>query len=186
VPSGTTVLDNVAGASSPQGGEVAVAGASGHLTIESAGATLALSAGTAAVGAMVDVVASLAPSGAQLAAVAADIRFDSTRLEVVEKDGAPDCTVDESIGDASQFRKEIFAAIGDSEEEDVAILRVGIASRENNEVLPDIGEALPVFRCRFQVGIESGPIVLDPSASASDPSGQEAGLSGIPGTLTVE
>jgi hypothetical protein len=182
---GNAAIGNDPRASSPAGGAVAVTGAAGDLAI-AAGATLALSTGTAAAGAMIDVVAMLSPNGAQLSAAATDIRFDSTRLTLVETQAGPQCSVDESIGENSQFHKEVFAAVRDAEEPDVRVLRVGLVSRENNEVLPDLGTALPVFRCRFMVGLQSGTIPLEHSASASDPSGLEAGLSGIPGTITVE
>jgi hypothetical protein len=186
VAAGTVAFDNIPGASSPQGAEIAAAGADGSVVIGGSGPALALGSGTAAAGAMVDVVASLSSNGAQLSAVATDIRFDSSRIEVVEEGGAPDCSVDESIGPLSFFDKEVFAAVHESDDPGVRILRVGVVSPRNNEVMPDIGTPLPVFRCRFQLGEESGSVALEHSPQASDPSGLAIGVSGSPGAIGVE
>jgi len=182
---GVTTLDNQAQASSPQGAPVNAIGADGSVTIGGTGPVLALGTGTASAGGMVDITASLSSNGAQLSAISTDIRFDSTRVEVAGG-AAPDCTVDESIGETSVFDKEIVAAVRDGDEPDVQILRVGIVSRQNNDVLPDIGTPLPVFRCRFQLGAGSGDVVLEHTADASDPSGLDVGLGSLPGTISVE
>jgi hypothetical protein len=186
VAAGSTALQNQPAASSPSGAAVAVTGASGNVAIAAAGATLALGTGTAAAGGMVDVVASLQPNGAELSAVATDIRFDPALLDVVEDGGVPDCTADDAIGAGSELRKEVFAALREADGSETRVLRVGLAARENNTPLPDSGAAVAVFRCRFMVAAGSGTIVLDHAPSGSDPSGLEVGVSGAPGTIVVE
>jgi hypothetical protein len=186
-PSGGIALSNVPSASSPQGDDVFVIGNDGRIEVEGAGATLGLSAGTAGAGATVSVSATLHARGAELSAIATDIEFDPALVTVADDGSGPDCEIDPSIGSGTVLDKEIFSIVGDAEVSGLQILRIGLVSRENNLVLPEeSSEGLGVFTCRFVVQAASGTISLQQSASGSDPSGQEVGLVGVPGTITVQ
>jgi hypothetical protein len=187
-PSSSIALSNVPDASSPQGADIPAIGNNGRIDVEAAGATLGLGAGTAGAGATVALTATLQTRGAMLSALATDIEFDPTLVTVAEGASGPDCEVDPSIGSETAFNKEVFSIVRDGGSA-MQVLRVGLASRDNNIALPEpieSSEGISAFTCRFVVQAASGTILLQQSASGSDPSGQEVGLIGIPGTITVE
>jgi hypothetical protein len=188
-PPGGIALSNIPSASSPQGDDVVVVGNAGRIDVNAAGATLGLSAGTAGAGVTVAVSATLRARGTAFSALATDIEFDPTLVTVADDGSGPDCEIDPSIGSGTMFNKEIFPLVRDGEGSGLQVLRVGLVSRDNNLALPapqEISEGLGVFTCRFVVQAASGIISLQQSASGSNPSGQEVGLVGVPGTITVQ
>jgi len=185
-PTDSIPLSNLPGASSPDGEEVAVGGNDGRIDVMAAGPTLGLSAGTAGAGMPVAVTATLQARGVTFSAVATDIEFDPTLVTVQEGEGGPDCEVAAEIGPGTDFNKEIFSIVRDVEGSAMQVLRVGLVGLDNNEGLPDVPEGAEVFTCRFVVQAASGTIPLQHSASGSDPSGQELGLVGEPGTISVQ
>jgi hypothetical protein len=187
-PSGSIALSNVPGASSPNGDDVPVDGNVGRIDVSGAGPALGLSVGTASAGATVAVTATLQARGATLSALASDIEFDPTLITVEEGEAGPDCEAAPAIGPATALNKEVFSIVRDVDGSPMQILRVGLAARDNNTELPE-GETsggIEVFTCRFVVQAASGTIPLQHSASGSDPSGQEIGLVGEPGTIMVQ
>lgn len=185
-PAGPIALSNAPDASDPLGNGLETDGFGGVLTVTGVGASLGLSAGTAATSETVTVTATLRAGGDTLSAVATDITFDPTLLSVAQLDGEPDCIADIAIGAGTALNKRTFAIERDADEPGLKILRVGLAAFSNNTALPAAGEPLPVFHCNFIVEAAGGTITLEHSADGSDPSGQQVGVRGESGTIAVQ
>jgi hypothetical protein len=187
-PTGPIALSNLPGTSSPTGEDVPADGNDGRIDVTEAGPALGLSAGTAGAGGTVAITATLLPRGATLSALSTDIEFDPTLVTVEEGEAGPDCEIAAGIGLGSEFDKQIFSIVRDVEGSEMQVLRVGLVGRDNNSELPagEGSEGIEVFTCRFVVQAASGTIPLQHSAIGSDPSGQEVGLIGEPGTIMVQ
>jgi len=137
-----------------------------------------LEAGTAAVGATVDVTATLSASDVALAALGTDIRFDADRLSAVLAGSAPDCSVDAAV---AALGKSVVTSVLPADEDGLAGVRVGVLSRTNNAALP----AGALFSCRFRVLTGGGSIALEHSPEGATPAAQPVDVFGQAGTISV-
>jgi hypothetical protein len=180
-PSSVALL-NTPEAAGPQANPVAVVGSDGRIDVVAAPPTLELGAATAAAGGTVLVTASLQARGAAIAALATDIHFVTALLSVVEVGGEPDCTLTTA---GAALDKELVAT-GLPDGAGQALLRVGLLGRDNNTALPSTG-TVALFQCRFLVQPgASGTISLEHSPEGAAPNAQPVGLTGQPGSITVQ
>jgi len=95
----------------------------------------------------------------------------------------PDCTINPAIGPESLPGKGVSTSQPPSPA-NAKILRVGVLSTENVNVIPDG----VLFTCKFQIaaGASPGAKVLDNIARASDPASVLTELGGTDGTITVQ
>ncbi|HSP97835.1 MAG TPA: hypothetical protein VL049_11400 [Candidatus Dormibacteraeota bacterium] len=175
--SGGLPLLNTPEAAGQQAQAIVVDGSDGRIDASAAPATLGLSAGTAAAGAMADITATLNPVGQDVAAVSADIRFDPTRVSV---DAEPDCTLDAAV---AALGKEIVTRPLPAEGHGTGRkgLRVGVFGRTNNTALPTGA----LFSCRFMVESSGPPVAIQLTAEGADRFAASVGLLGLPGRITV-
>ena len=174
--SGPIPLLNTPEAAGQQAQVIVVDGSDGRIDASAAPATLGLSAGTAAAGAMADITATLNPVGQDVAAVSTDIRFDPARVSVGSE---PDCTIAPA---AAALGKEIVTRpLPIQGQQGRAGLRVGVFGRTNNTALPTGA----LFSCRFKVESGGPPIPLQLTAEGAAPSAASVGLLGLPGMITV-
>jgi hypothetical protein len=160
-PASITLL-NTPEAASQQAAPVAVVGTDGRIDVSAAPATLALSAGTAA-------------TGATLAAVATDIRFDA---EGLEPDGATPCAVSAAAAAAGKTLLYTSLAV---DAQDRAGVRIGVIDRDGAAALADGA----VFTCRFRVLAASGSISLIHQPEGATPAAAPVALAGAPGAIEV-
>lgn len=182
--SGSTDLLNVSEAAGPQAQAVAVASGAGRIDIGIPPPGLGLDAGTAVamVGDTVEVTAALAARGAQVAAVASDIRFPATRLRAVTgAGGAPDCTLDPAI--AALAKRLVAGQLPSAGGQDG--IRVGVIGNANNTPLPG-GAGAAVFRCRFEVLSGGGAVALEQQAEGASPAAETVELLGQGGSIAVQ
>jgi hypothetical protein len=121
-------------------------------TVTPTGAVAAVDVGvlSGATGAIVAVPVTLATNGAQVAAVANDIEYDSTSVEVVVTSSGPDCTIDPRLAASKQLHASV-ADLGGGR----ARLRVGVIGRSNNALIAD-GR---LYSCRFRIDADIGDAV---------------------------
>lgn len=137
--------------------------------------TVGVIAGTA--GLAVDVPIILEASGAQIAAVSADIGFDSESLSVVAGGSGPDCRVDARL----MNEKEIVARVADLGD-GRGRLRVGVVGLDNNVVI----SSGRLGTCRFLVAPSaSGSLFLDNNAEAAGQQAQAIAVESIDGRIDV-
>lgn len=182
--SGSADLLNMSEAAGPQAQAVAVASGAGRIDIGIPPPGLGLDAGTAVamVGDTVEVTAALAARGAQVAAVASDIRFPATRLRAVAGGGgAPDCTLDPAI--AALGKRLVAGPLPSAGGQDG--IRVGVIGNANNTPLPGAAGAA-VFRCRFEVLSGGGDVALEQQVEGASPSAQTVELLGQGGSIAVQ
>ncbi len=183
---GAVTLDNVPRASDAASNLVPVVGADGTITVtgSTGGPAINLNSVSGAAGATVTITATLANSNQAFAATSNDIVYDSTQVNVLLKpNGKPDCTINLDIGPDSVPGKNLSTSQPTSPPA-MKILRVGVLSTENVNVIPD---GL-LFSCKFQIaaGASPGAKVLDNIARASDPASVLTELGGTDGTITVQ
>jgi len=136
----------------------------------------------AGAGETVAVQATLSSRGEDLSAVAMDITFDTSLVEVAVGAGRPDCVLDDAIVMA-RLRTSNSCRVARSRWRRGAVLRVGVIAPDNNQALTDG----TTFTCRFHVAESAGDlsILLDNVADASSPEGNQVGMAGEDGAITV-
>jgi hypothetical protein len=181
---GSIPLGNAPDGSDPQGEPVTAEGAEGAIEVTGAPPALDLEQVTAGAGQTVAVRATLNGRGRELSAVAMDVAFDSSLVQVsVDGQGNPDCAIGAAIGAGTAADKELVARVLDPDQTDADILRVGIIGKGNNELIPD-GVA---FSCNFRVAADAatGSVPLGNLPDASDAEGNPVGLIGDDGAIDV-
>ncbi len=175
----TIELTNLPEAADASAQPLAISGRQGSITVVLGPPTLGLATGTAAaVGATVEITATLAPNDAELAAVSSEIRFDAARLSAVLAGDMPDCTASAA---AAALGKEVVASLLAADGEGRAGLRVGVIGLADNTPLP----AGPLFTCRVRVESGGGDITLLHDADGASPGALPVDVLGEPGTITV-
>jgi hypothetical protein len=160
-------------------------GSNGAIEVTGAPSALDLERVTASAGGTVAVRATLNTRERDLSAVAADIIYDSTLVQVaVNGESNPDCVVDDAIGAGSVPDKELVVRVLNPDQTDNEILRVGVIARDNNEPLTDG----ITFSCNFRVADDAGAVsvLLGNSPDGSTRAGDPVGMIGEDGAITVD
>ena len=165
--------------------QVQATGTDGTITVTVGGErAINLDSVSGAPGTTVTIAATLVAGGGIVAATSNDIVYDSTQVNVLLKpNGKPDCTINLDIGPDSVPGKNLSTSQPTSPPA-MKILRVGVLSTENVNVIPD---GL-LFSCKFQIaaGASPGAKVLDNIARASDPASNLTEVGGTDGIISVQ
>jgi len=181
---GDKTLANTASGSDALGEEVAVGGADGIISVESAPTGPAINVGNAsgAAGAVVPITVTLSGGNNGLTATSNDIVYDTSQVRVALNGIDPACTISAAIGGGTTPNKMLLLSRSDAGG-GMERLRVGVISFQNSNSIPDG----PLFSCNFQIApaATAGAKTLANSASGSDALGEEVSVGGANGTINV-
>ncbi len=135
-------------------------------------------------GTTVNIAATLVNGGGIVVATSNDIMYDSTQVNVLLKpNGKPDCTINLDIGPDSVPGKNLSTSQPTSLAT-MKILRLGVLSTENVNVIPD-GQ---LFTCKFMIAdaAAAGAVTLEDACRARPTRPADlVPVVGADGTITV-